>query len=254
MRLRSGTSGFSYTEWKGSFYTDKTRPKEMLAFYAARLDCVEINNTFYRMPKPELFEGWAGTVAGDFLFALKATQRITHRKQLAGGEQSVAELWQVAQQLGPHLGPVLFQLPPYMEKDLAELRRFVASLPRGMRAVLEFRHASWFDEDVFDVLRAQRVALCCSDMDPSSPDDPGLEQPLLATADFGYVRLRRELYDDDALRRWIAQARAQPWRELFVFFKHEPTAPRYALALRSLWESAPPGQRPARGSTHGRVP
>lgn len=239
MRLRSGTSGFSYAEWKGNFYTDKTRPKDMLAFYAARLDCVEINNTFYRMPKPELFEGWASTVAGDFLFALKATQRITHRKQLAGGELNVAELWQVAQRLGPRLGPVLFQLPPYMQKDLAELRRFVASLPRGMRAVLEFRHASWFEQDVFDVLRGYGVALCCSDMDAAGPDDPGLEMPLLATADFGYLRLRREVYDDDALRGWIARARALPWRELFVFFKHEPTAPHYALALRSLWEGAP---------------
>jgi len=246
MRLRSGTSGFSYAEWKGGFYPAKTRPKDMLPFYAARLDCVEINNTFYRMPEPELFEGWARTVSGEFLFALKATQRITHRRQLPGAELSIAQLWHVAQQLGAHLGPILFQLPPTLSKDLEQLRRFVGAMPRGMRAVLEFRNASWFEQDVFDALRAHGVALCCSDMDPENPDNPGVAQPLLASADFGYLRLRRETYDDEAMRTWIAQARAQPWRELFVFFKHEPTAPHYALTLRALWDDAAPARRAAR--------
>lgn len=244
MRLRSGTSGFSYSEWKGGFYPAKTRPKDMLPFYAERLDCVEINNTFYRMPEPALFEGWAASVAGEFLFALKATQRITHRRQLPGAELSIAQLWQVAQTLGPHLGPVLFQLPPTLGKDLEQLRRFVGAMPRGMRAVLEFRNPSWFEPDVFDVLRAHGVALCSSDMDADDPDNPGVTQPLLATTDFGYVRLRRAAYDGDALRAFVARARALPWRELFVFFKHEPTAPHYALDLRALWES------PARAPRH----
>jgi uncharacterized protein YecE (DUF72 family) len=235
MRLRSGTSGFSYAEWKGSFYPEKTRAKDMLALYAAQLDCVEINNTFYRMPKPELFDSWAGTVGDDFLFVIKATQRITHQQKLLDAGENVAHLWQVAQHLGARLGPVLFQLPPFLRKDLARIESFVSTLPAGMRAVLEFRHRSWFDDETFALLRAHGVALCFSDVDPKSPDDPGLEQPFVATADFGYLRLRREQYDDEALRGFIELSRAQPWRELFVFFKHEPTAPHYALNLRSLW-------------------
>jgi uncharacterized protein YecE (DUF72 family) len=245
MRLRSGTSGFSYAEWKGDFYPAKTRPKDMLPFYAERLDCVEINNTFYRMPEPELFEAWMRSVSDEFLFALKATQRITHRRQLPGAELSIAQLWQVAQHLGPHLGPVLFQLPPTLSKDVEQLRRFVGAMPRGMRAVLEFRHPSWFEQDVFDVLRTHGVALCCSDMDPDDPDNPGIEQPLLATTDFGYMRLRRAAYDREALAGLVRRARGLPWRELFAFFKHEPTAPHYALELRALWE---PSLRSAGGA------
>jgi uncharacterized protein YecE (DUF72 family) len=237
MRLRSGTSGFSYAEWKGSFYPEKTRGKDMLRLYATQLDCVEINNTFYRMPKPELFASWAQTVGEDFIFVIKAPQRITHYQKLVDAGENVGNLWQVAQQLGPRLGPVLYQLPPFLHKDLELLKHFAAVLPSDMRTVFEFRHRSWFDEETFEVLRQHGVALCFSDVDPMSADDPGLEQPFTSTADFGYLRLRREAYDDAGLRAWIDQARAQPWRELFVFFKHEPTAPGYALRLRALWDA-----------------
>jgi len=235
MRLRSGTSGFSYAAWKGSFYPEKSRNKDFLGLYAQQLDCVEVNNTFYRMPKPQLFLDWAQLVGESFLFVVKASQRITHHQKLLDAQENIAHLWQVSQNLNAHLGPILFQLPPYLRKDGERLRRFVAALPSGMRSVLEFRHRSWFDGETFGVLRDHGIALCFSDVDPESPDDPGLEQPFESTADFGYLRLRREHYDEASLKEWIARCRAQPWRELFVFFKHEPTAPRYALQLKSLW-------------------
>lgn len=237
MRLKAGTSGFSYAEWKGTFYPEKARSKDFLRLFAEQLDCVEINNTFYRMPKPELFDGWKQQVGDGFLFVIKASQRITHHQKLENCEENVAYLWNVAQRLEGHLGPVLFQLPPYLRKDRDRLARFVEGLPEGMRAVIEFRHRSWFEDEVFEVLRARNVALCFSDVDPKSEDDPGLEQPFESTADFGYLRLRREEYDADGLRTWIAAAREKPWQELFVFFKHEPTAPRYALEMRRLWNA-----------------
>ncbi len=237
MRLRSGTSGFSYAEWKGTFYPEKARSKDFLKLFAEQLDCVEINNTFYRMPKPSLFEEWTKQVGPDFLFVIKASQRITHHQKLENSGENVAYLWQVAQTLGARLGPVLFQLPPYLRRDLPRLHSFLEILPAEMRAVIEFRHRSWFDEEVFEALRARGVALCFSDVDPKSEDDPGLEQPFVSTAPFGYLRLRREEYVADDFRAWIDKSRAMPWQELFVFFKHEPTAPRYALEFKALWEA-----------------
>jgi len=236
MRLRSGTSGFSYAEWKGTFYPEKARSKDFLKLFAEQLDCVEINNTFYRMPKAALFEAWTTQVGPDFLFVIKASQRITHHQKLENSAENVAYLWQVAQTLGTRLGPVLFQLPPYLRKDLPRLEAFLAILPAEMRAVIEFRHRSWFEDDVFAALSARGVALCFSDVDPKSEDDPGLEQPFISTANFGYLRLRREEYVASDMRAWIDKSRAMPWQELFVFFKHEPTAPRYALELKALWE------------------
>lgn len=235
MQLRAGTSGFSYAEWKGPFYPVEAKSKDFLRLYAEKLDCVEINNTFYRMPKRELLQDWASKVPAGFVFVLKAPQRITHRQKLEDCEQDVSYLWSTAQALGAALGPILFQLPPYFRCDLARLERFLGCLPAGMRAVLEFRHRSWFEPDVLALLESRNAALCYSDVDPSSEDDPGLEQPFAATADFGYVRLRREGYDEPALQHWIAEIRRQRWREAYVFFKHEPTAPGLALGLRALW-------------------
>jgi uncharacterized protein YecE (DUF72 family) len=237
MRLRSGTSGFSYAEWKGTFYPEKARSKDFLRLFAEQLDCVEINNTFYRMPKSSLFEEWTKQVGPDFLFVIKASQRITHHQKLENSEENVTYLWQVAQTLGARLGPVLFQLPPYLRRDLPRLQAFLAILPPEMRAVIEFRHRSWFDDEVFAALEARGVALCFSDVDPKSEDDPGLEQPFVSTANFGYLRLRREEYIADDMRAWIEKARQKPWQELFVFFKHEPTAPKYALEFKKLWET-----------------
>ncbi len=236
MLLHAGTSGFSYAEWKGKFYPAGTKNADFLSYYASKFDTVEINNTFYRMPKPSLLQGWVAKVPPEFIFVLKASQRITHHGKLENTEDNVQYFWSVAQELGHRLGPVLFQLPPYLRKDAEKLKRFLGSLPEGLRPVLEFRHRSWFeDSETLDTLREHGATLCFSDMDPSDDDDPGLEQPFEATADFGYVRLRRAFYEPEQLEEWRDRIKAQPFREVFVFFKHETTGPELALSLKLLW-------------------
>jgi uncharacterized protein YecE (DUF72 family) len=158
--------------------------------------------------------------------------------------EEVAYFWKNALALGPTLGPVLFQCPPFLRRDDERLKRFLDVLPRELKAVLEFRHRSWMDEEVFAILREAGAALCYSDTNPKDEDDPGLEQPFVGTAELGYVRLRREAYDDDALRAWLAQIHAQAWQEVYVFFKHEPTAPELAQRTRALWSEAPSGRSP----------
>jgi uncharacterized protein YecE (DUF72 family) len=197
----------------------------MLAAYAERLPTVEINATFYRMPQPRTLAGWRGQVPREFVFALKAPQRITHLKRLAGAEDDVAFFLGAAAELGDALGPVLWQLPPTFRKDLPRLRAFLALLPRGGRHALEFRHASWRSDDVLAALSEAGVAVCVA-------DDEGGTSPLAATAGFGYLRLRRPDYDDAALARWADAVRAQPWSEAFVFFKHEDEARGPDFALR----------------------
>lgn len=237
MRLRAGSSGFSYKEWKGNFYPEKAKNADMLKLYSAQLDAVEINATFYRMPKASMLEGWAEQVPDGFTFVLKASQRITHRSKLEDVDDNIAYLWSTAQSLGAHLGPILFQLPPFSRRDDDKLDRFLGKLPKDMRAVMEFRHRSWFDEAVFERLRSHGASLCFSDTDPADEDDPGLEQPFVSTAPFGYVRLRRASYDAPALGEWITAIRQHAWEEVFVFFKHEPTAPGLALSMIDQWKS-----------------
>ncbi len=233
MRLRAGTSGFSYKEWKGPFYPDKLPDKEMLSFYAERLSTVEINNTFYRMPKPSVLEGWTRKVPEDFSFVLKASRRITHHTRLQEASyDSVEYLWSVARALGAHLGPILFQLPPNLKKDAHRLSTFAASLPPGMRAAFEFRNESWFDNETFETLRRHGHALCLADTEE-------LDEPeIVGTGNWGYLRLRRESYTDDALRGWLEAIDAQSWKECFVFFKHEDdgAAPRLAARLLELYD------------------
>jgi uncharacterized protein YecE (DUF72 family) len=238
MRLHAGTSGFSYAEWKGKFYPPGVKESDFLRYYATKFDTVEINNTFYRMPKASMLAGWCEKVPEDFRFVLKASQRITHRAKLENADDNVAYFWSTAQTLGTRLGPVLFQLPPYLRKDIERLKRFLAILPKDMRAVMEFRHRSWFDEETLSALREHGATLCFSDVDPTDEDDPGLEQPFEATTDWGYVRLRRAYYEEDALTEWAARLRTHAWREVFVFFKHETTGPELALRLRALWGSS----------------
>jgi uncharacterized protein YecE (DUF72 family) len=230
MRIRAGTSGFSYKEWKGPFYPEKIPAKDMLGYYAERLSTVEINNTFYRMPKRSMLEGWVEKVPDDFVFVLKASRKITHSGKLSGVEESVAYLWDAARVLGPHLGPILFQLPPFLKKDVARLREFTAILPSDMRAAFEFRHDSWFDDDTYDALRDAGSALCLADTEKTE------DLQIVSTTDWGYLRLRREDYADGDLRTWKKAIEAQPWNEAFVFFKHEDegAAPRLAKRLSTL--------------------
>lgn len=232
MNVFVGTSGYSYPEWKGTFYPAKMPPKQMLGFYGTHFRTVEINNTFYRPPTVQLLETWAAQVPPGFRFVLKAPQEITHVKRLKGAEAQVAALCETAAVLGARLGPVLFQLPPNFGVDVPRLTAFLARLPAGCRAAFEFRHPSWFCDEVFALLRARRAGLCLADADDE------LDVPFVPTADWGYLRLRRADYDDATLQTWAARVRAQNWGEAFVFFKHEDagTGPRFATRLIELLE------------------
>ena len=217
MNIHAGTSGYSYKEWKGSFYPEDLPAAKMLSFYANNFDTVEINNTFYRMPEAKMVEKWAGEVPDRFVFVLKAPQRITHQKRLVDAGDDVRHFFEVASVLGPKLGPLLFQLPPFAKKDIAKLRDFLRILPPGQRCAFEFRHASWFDEETYAALREKNAALCAADTDEVS--DP--ESVLIPTADWGYLRLRRTEYADGELSAWARRVTRQPWADAFVFFKHE---------------------------------
>ena len=224
-RVRVGTSGFSYAEWKGTFYPEKLPASRMLAYYAERLSAVEINNTFYRMPTEKLLSGWAQQVPDDFAFVLKAPRRITHELRLREAGETARAFAERAAPLGPRLGPALFQLPPFLRKDAALLADFCAALPAGLRAAFEFRHDSWFGDDVYDVLRARGAALCVADSED-------LATPLVATAPWGYLRLRRQDYVDQDIATWAGRIQAQSWDETFVFFKHEDSGAGPALAAK----------------------
>jgi uncharacterized protein YecE (DUF72 family) len=226
MRSFIGTSGFSYKEWKGSFYPSDLPDKKMLGFYSTRLGSVEINNTFYRMPKTELVAGWAAQVEDGFRFVLKAPQRITHRERLEGSEDSLAAFLAAARVLGDKLGAVMFQLPPFSKKDVPKLSAFLGLLPEDVRAAFEFRHPTWFSDDVYEALRAKNVALVAGDADESEKSPP-----LVATANFGYLRLRAAEYSDDGLSTWADSIAKQAWGAAFVFLKHEVLGPQYAERL-----------------------
>lgn len=226
-RILAGASGYSFKEWKGSFYPDKIKPEEMLAFYSARLPTVEINNSFYAMPKAAVLETWVQRTPEAFHFAVKAPKRITHDARLAAEKcaDSVAFLYQTLETLGPKRGPVLFQLPPYLKKDPAKLHDFLQLLPPGHRAAFEFRSDSWFCDEVYELLRSAGAALCLSEREDNAPP------PLVETAPWGYVRLRLEQYSDDELQRWAERLAATGWQNIHVYFMHEPTAPAYAQTL-----------------------
>jgi uncharacterized protein YecE (DUF72 family) len=230
MTLYVGTSGYSYKEWKGNFYPEKLPAKEMLPYYAARLPAVEINNTFYRLPQRSVLENWREQVPVDFRFSVKASQRITHFKRLKDVEEETKYLLETASALEDRLGPMLFQLPPNMKKDSSRLEKFLSGLPAGTRAAFEFRHPSWFDDDVLKLLAQGNHTLCISDTDdlPVSHIDK--------TADWGYLRLRRVNYSAESLVEWLKRLRDQNWHDAFVFFKHEDegTGPRLAAEFLQL--------------------
>ncbi len=226
-KIFAGASGYSYKEWKGDFYPEDIKPNAMLAYYAVRLPTVEINNTFYRMPKKEVLENWASATPKDFRFAIKASRRITHMARLKADEaaDSVAYLYNNLAALGAKRGPVLFQLPPFLKKDLPRFTAFLALLPKEHRAAFEFRNESWFADDVYDALKGAGAALVLSEREDNAPP------PLVETAPWAYVRLRLETYSDADLKQWADRLAATAWRETYAYFMHETTAPEYAQTL-----------------------
>jgi uncharacterized protein YecE (DUF72 family) len=225
-RLLAGASGYSFKEWKGVFYPDKIDADAMLPWYSARLPTVEINNTFYRMPKTSMLEHWAAVTPEAFRFSIKASRRITHIARMKPeAADSVAYLYRNLVALGDKRGPVLFQLPPNLKCDLPRLTHFLTLLPPDHRAAFEFRNDTWFTDDVYDALRQAGASLCFSEREDNAPP------PLVETAPWGYVRLRLESYSDADLEQWARRLEATQWRSIYVYFMHEPTAPDYAQKL-----------------------
>lgn len=226
-----GTSGYNYPEWKGTFYPADLPAARMLSFYSERFSVVEINATFYRMPTEKSLAGWADATPPGFRFALKAPQRITHFARLRNVDEPVRYFSDVAQTLADKLGPLLFQLPPNFAQDLGRLSDLLALVPPGLACAFEFRHASWFADEVYARLRARNAALCIADTEAGTT-------PLVATADFGYLRLRDEGYTDADHGRWADTIRrlGEGWRDAYIFFKHEEsgTGPAFASRLASL--------------------
>ena len=222
-----GTSGFNYAEWKGRFYPDDLPAAGMLGYYASIFETVEINYTFYRMPTRKLVDGYAGQVPPGFTFSLKAPRRITHDRRLKDCRDLVRGFCEVAGALGSRLGVLLFQLAPNFKCDLGVLDAFLEELPARVRAAFEFRHASWWTDAVYERLAARNLALCIADSEER-------ETPFVATADYGYLRLREEGYGDEQLRQWAARVSgASSWGEAFVYFKHEDEArgPEFAASF-----------------------
>jgi uncharacterized protein YecE (DUF72 family) len=228
MNLYLGTSGYSYKEWKGTFYPADMSAKEVLHYYGEHFRTVEINNTFYRLPKASVLEAWSAEVPADFKFFLKASRQITHIKRLKEAADSVSYLLEVAGALKDRLGPLLFQLPPNLKKDVPRLRDFLALLPPKRRVAFEFRHQTWFNEEVFGLLRDHRAALCIAEAEND------LEVPFVVTGDWGYLRLRRPDYGDVELKKWAKLVRKQGWQDVFAFFKHEDKGKAPQIAKRFL--------------------
>ena len=218
MRLLAGTSGYAFKEWKGAFYPEDLKDDAWLGYYASKFPAVEINNTFYRLPKESVLRDWAAQVPEQFTFSIKASQRITHHARLKPECADTLDfLLRNTSVLGSRLGPVLFQLPPNMKKDLARLRGFLGLLPSGRRFAIEFRHESWFEDDVFAALREHDVAMCLAEQED-------FKCPVHATASWGYLRLHRPDYDAGALGEWARCVTAQTWSDAYVFFKHDEDA------------------------------
>lgn len=228
-RVLIGTSGYQYPEWRGSFYPEKFGTDRMLAYYAERFPTVEINYTFYRMPTEKLLAGWAAGTPDHFTFTLKAPRRITHDAKLQRCEDTLQAFCRAARTLGPKLGALLFQLPPNFRKNVEVLAAFLELLPGDLRTAFEFRHDSWFEEDVFAALRQRGAALCVADSEK-------LKTPVAVTADHAYFRLRDEGYQEADLEAWARTIRDLPAKEAFVYFKHEAQGlgPAFAQRLDAL--------------------
>jgi len=230
-RLHVGTSGYNFPEWRGSFYPPKLPTAKWLAFYAQQLGTVEINYTFYRMPNAKTVAGWDAATPAEFTFVLKAPQRITHFARLVNIDEPLRVFLDTVRKLHAKLGAVLFQLPPNFKKDIGKLGDLLTQFPPDVRAACEFRHASWWSDDVYDLLRRTNTALCVAHTEEGAT-------PLVTTADFGYVRLRDAGYAEDELRDWLRKlgALGASWTDAFVFFKHEEkgVGPKLAAQFTAL--------------------
>jgi uncharacterized protein YecE (DUF72 family) len=234
MLVRVGTSGYNYTEWRGRFYPEAYPAKSMFGYYAARFPTVEINYTFYRMPTPATTAGWLAQAPPGFEYTLKAPQRITHFQRLQNASESLAAFGDSARVLGPHLGALLFQLPPQFKVDVSRLEAFLAQMPPGVRPAFEFRHDSWLNDEVYAVLAAKQAALVVADFGNRTT-------PLRPTAAHGYLRLRDEGYTRRDLERWADRLIAEggAWSDVFVYFKHEDAGkgPEFALGFVEILEA-----------------
>ncbi|HSH44702.1 MAG TPA: DUF72 domain-containing protein [Longimicrobiales bacterium] len=228
MEIHAGTSGFAYKEWKGAFYPEDLKNADMLGYYAERFGAVEINNTYYRMPSEKVLGDWAGQVPDGFTFILKANRQITHFKRLKEeAYEPLAYFCSKAVTLGDRLGPVLFQLPPNMKQDVPRLQAFLSEIPSGIRPAFEFRHASWLDDATYQALSERDAALVIAQTEDE-------ETPLVPTASWGYLRLRKVQYDEGEVESWAERTLEQDWSEAFAFFKHEDEGTGPALAARFL--------------------
>ena len=238
-RLRVGTSGYNFPEWRGSFYPPKLASAKWLEYYAQQLGTVEINYTFYRTPNAKTIAGWNAATPESFTFVLKAPQRITHYARLRNIDEPLRFFLDVIRKLNAKLGAVLFQLPPNFKKDIEKLSDLLTQFPTDVRAACEFRHPSWWSDDVYELLRSTNTALCIADTGEGTT-------PLVATADFGYVRLRDEGYDEAGLRAWMTkvQALGSAWTDAFVFFKHEEKGMGPKLAREFLQLAPDTANRP----------
>ena len=232
MELQAGTSGYSFKEWLGKFYPEHLPADAMLHYYATQLPTVEINTSFYGMPRRSSLTNWAEQVPENFTVALKASQKITHKLRLRDAEDTTLELLRRAELLGPKLACVLFLIPPYLKKDLPRLRDFLAIFPPGTRAAFEFRSSTWQDDEVHALLREHGAMLCVADKDEG-------DTPFVITGQDAYVRLRRTHYDDAALQDWVKRIAAQSCRCTYVYFMHEDEAlgAVFAKRMMELWRA-----------------
>jgi uncharacterized protein YecE (DUF72 family) len=226
MNIYIGTSGYSYKEWKGNFYPGKIPPKEMLRFYSQRLQTVEINNTFYRMPTAALLASWAGQVPEGFLFALKSPRVITHVKRLKNADEETAYFFKKLSDLGDKLGPVLFQFPKFFKPEAQRIENFLKLIPREVPCAFEFRNTTGIDDEIRNLLSEKNHSLCIADMDDGQVDE------IRKTASWGYLRLRRSDYSDADLSSWLERISRQNWDRAFVFFKHEEAGKGAEMAIR----------------------
>jgi len=230
--LYAGTSGFAYAAWKPGFYPAKLPSKRFLEHYASRLNCVEINYTFRRLPSAATLESWVNATPAGFVFAVKANMRITHVLRLKDAGAATDLFFKMIDPLrtSRRLGPVLFQLPPHLKCDAGLLRDYLALLPSDLRYAFEFRHTSWLVEEIYGILRERNVSLCVAESER-------LEAPEVVTADFVYYRLRKPDYTDADVQRFAARAREllAADRDLYLMFKHEET-PEGALNAEKLLE------------------